>query len=153
MSDKTNSRFIPQEPVTGSKLSLLNKRKVIQGRNAQGELFEIEAGGTIIRPDGNDGYEEVEIITLDSHGFPIGGDVENTCISHTGRSTPVEKAELCTSRFHPNELSRIICVGVDGKLTGSGAICLRCLAWLTLIKQLLAIIGVGIFIGILIGIL
>ena len=143
----------PQEEHRGDSISRLNRRKILRIIDEDGNVQEIVVEGRVSMPDGQGGIVVDEYVNYqaDSAGNPIPQNFRQLCISHSGLYTPLEKAAMCASRFHPPGVSRNIFVGQDGKRTESGAICSRCIAWHLFIKLLLGVIGVGTLTGLMLG--
>jgi hypothetical protein len=140
----------PQEEQRGDSISRLNRRKILRIIDEDGTAREIEVEGRISMPDGQGGIVVDEYVNYqaDSAGNPIPKDLRQLHISHSNLFIPSEKElAICSSRLHPPGVSRNVYVGQDGKLTQSGAICSRCIAWHSYAKLLLVVIGVGALIG------
>ena len=144
----------PQEEQRGDSISRLNRRKILRLRDEDGNVQEIVVEGRVSMPDGQGGIVVDEYVNYqaDSAGNPIPQNFRQLRISHSNLFIPSEKElAICSSNLHPSGVSRNIYVGQDGKLTQSGAICSRCIAWHSYIKLLLGVIGVGALIGLMMG--
>jgi hypothetical protein len=142
----------PREQLRGGEIINTRTQRLSRIIGPDGVVQDIVTDIHDSRPDENGNYLVTDVINVatDYAGNTFPKDPHSLeAISYSGLfiKSQDQRSE-CTSRLHPHNLSRIICLGHDGRLTANGAICARCDFWLTTIYLALTIVGVGVALGI-----
>jgi hypothetical protein len=140
----------PFETLKGDKIINVRNQKVVRIPTQDGNIQEIVLNESTSEPDGNGNYFDRELINqiTDHAGNPLPEDPRSVIFSHSGLYiTSPELRVICTSILHPQNRSRNILLGQDGREVPGGAICSRCDYWLTTIYITLGIVGVGLIYG------
>ena len=142
----------PQKHFKGDDIFNTQTRRVTRIIDSAGSAQEFVTGLYDSRPDGNGGFNDIEVTNLitDPAGniFPIDPHYL-IAKSHSGLFiTSPEQGALCTSWLHAPSRSRNILLGQDGRLTAKGAICSHCDFWLGTLYVSVGIISLGLVLGI-----
>lgn len=141
----------PREPVKGVQIINTRKERIARILGPDGYVQEIVLGMSDSRPDDNGGYVDTELVNVvtDRAGNTLPSDLHSLeGISYSGLfiNSGDDRAS-CTSWLHPPGRSRKILLGEDGRQTLNGAICNRCDFWLGTIYLGLAVLGIGVILG------
>ena len=140
----------PFEAIKGEKIINVRNQRVVRISAQDGNYQEIVMNESTSEPDGNGSYFDRELINqiTDRAGNPLPEDPRSSIISHSGLYiTTTDQRSHCTSILHPQERSRNILLGQDGRLTLRGATCSHCDFLLGTIYIALVILGIGVVCG------
>ena len=140
----------PQREIIGENIINNIRQKVVRISDQNGNIREvvIEAFSSIPGENGNFTDSDLQNVVTDHAGNSLPKDLDSIKISNNGLFiSHSDDTDHCSSFLHfsPN---RNILIGQDGRRTSRGAICSRCEFWLNSIYIFLAILGVGLVIGI-----
>jgi len=142
----------PQEVQKGESITNLNTQKSIKLVMPDGTIrtFITTENSSGIDQDGQATTTKTTYLVFDPAGNPMPLDPRKLILSHSGCFIPTpEQRAICTSIFHRSP-NRNISIGQDGYVLPNGAgICSSCRSIRTTIFIVLAILGVGIFLGVL----
>lgn len=142
----------PREEVTGDRFNNLRTRKRVRMLGPDGNIIEATTAENDSRLDEDGNYVDTETINLipDASGYFLPSDTGMLLgRSHSGLYiTAPEQMAVCTSRFHPTNLSRTIKLGFDGRQTATGAVCSACDQRLGSIYIMVFILSVAVILGI-----
>ena len=140
----------PLEAVKGEKIINIRNQKILRAPTQDGNFQEIVMNESTSEPDGTGSYIDKQFINqiTDHAGNPLPEDPRSSIISHSGLYiTPTDQRSHCTSILHPQNRSRNILLGQDGREVPGGAICSNCDYWWRTIYIALGILGMGIIYG------
>jgi hypothetical protein len=142
----------PQEFIEGKNVSATLDEQYKKVTLPNGTTFDLLVKGHRSVRSANGEWLDMDYdgVSFDKAGNAISSELEKCAISNSECITPPDMLAVCNSFFHQfTQRRRHIYIGLDGTATGEGqGTCSFCQTWKTTMILCLALLVVGIIIGI-----